>query len=108
MGVGAVSPVKVAVASWFWGAYLGDEGLKKGIRVKVSSYARMHPNSDPTRAKVSGHYLNSVLAKREALMGGYDEALLLDQHGYVGEASGENIFVAPTAILHPPPLSRST
>ncbi len=105
MGVGAVNPVKVAVASWFWGAYLGDEGLKKGIRVKVSSYARMHPNSDPTRAKVSGHYLNSVLAKREALMGGYDEALLLDQQGYVGEASGENIFVVRNGILYTPPVS---
>jgi branched-chain amino acid aminotransferase len=105
MGVGAVNPVKLTVATWFWGAYLGDEGLKKGIRLKVSSYTRMHMNSDPSRAKVSGHYLNGVLAKREALLGGYDEALLLDQQGYVGEASGENIFVVRDGVLYTPPVT---
>ena len=103
MGVGAVNPVKVAVATWYWGAYLGEEGLKKGIRVKISSYARMHPNSDPTRAKVAGHYLNSVLAKREALLAGYDEAVLLDQQGYVGEATGENLFLVKNGVLYTPP-----
>jgi branched-chain amino acid aminotransferase len=103
MGVGAVNPVKFAVATWHWGAYLGDEGLKKGIRVKISSFARMHPNSDPTRAKVAGHYLNSVLAKRDALLSGFDEAVLLDQQGYVGEATGENIFVVKKGVLHTPP-----
>jgi branched-chain amino acid aminotransferase len=105
MGVGAVNQVHVAVATWYWGAYLGDEGLKKGIRVKISSYARMHPNSDPTRAKVSGHYLNSVLAKREALMAGYDEAVLLDQQGYVGEATGENLFLVRNGQIYTPPAT---
>jgi branched-chain amino acid aminotransferase len=105
MGVGAVNPVKLSIATWHWGAYLGDEGLKKGIRVKVSSYARMHPNSDPSRAKVTGHYLNSVLAKREALIAGYDEALLLDQQGYMGEATGENLFVVRDGVLMTPPAS---
>jgi branched-chain amino acid aminotransferase len=105
MGVGAVNPVKLSVAAWYWGAYLGEEGLKKGIRVKISSYTRMHMNSDPTRAKVTGHYLNSVLAKREALVAGYDEAILLDQQGYVGEATGENVFLVRDGVLYTPPVS---
>ena len=105
MGVGAVNPVKLTVATWYWGAYLGDEGLKRGIRAKISSYTRMHMNSDPTRAKVTGHYLNSVLAKREALVAGYDEAILLDQQGYVGEATGENVFVVRDGVLYTPPVS---
>ena len=105
MGVGAVNPVKLTVATWYWGAYLGEEGLKKGIRVKISSYTRMHMNSDPTRAKVTGHYLNSVLAKREALVAGYDEAILLDQQGYVGEATGENVFLVRDGVLYTPPVS---
>ena len=71
--------------------------------MKISSYARMHPNSDPTRAKVAGHYLNSVLAKREALLAGYDEAVLLDQQGFVGEATGENLFVIRKGVLHTAP-----
>ena len=105
MGVGAVNPVKLTVAAWYWGAYLGDEGQKKGIRVKISSYTRMHMNSDPTRAKVTGHYLNSVLAKREALVAGYDEAILLDQQGYVAEATGENVFLVRDGILYTPPVA---
>ncbi|MBS2024577.1 MAG: branched-chain amino acid transaminase [Deltaproteobacteria bacterium] len=105
MGVGAVNPVKLSIAAWFWGAYLGDEGLKKGIKVKISSYTRMHMNSDPTRAKVTGHYLNSVLAKREANMAGYDEAILLDQQGYVGEATGENLFLVRHGVLYTPPVA---
>jgi branched-chain amino acid aminotransferase len=105
MGVGAVNPVCLTVATWFWGAYLGEEGLRKGIRAKISSYTRMHMNSDPTRAKVTGHYLNSVLAKREALMSGYDEAILLDQQGYVGEATGENIFLVRDGIVYTPPVA---
>jgi branched-chain amino acid aminotransferase len=105
MGVGAVNPVRLTIATWFWGAYLGEEGLKKGIRVKISSYTRMHMNSDPTRAKVTGHYLNSVLAKREALMSGYDEAVLLDQQGYVAEATGENIFMVRDGVLYTPPVA---
>jgi branched-chain amino acid aminotransferase len=105
MGVGAVNQVRLSIATWYWGAYLGDEGLKKGIRVKISSYTRMHMNSDPTRAKVTGHYLNSVLAKREALNGGYDEAVLLDQQGYVGEATGENLFMVRNGVLYTPPVA---
>jgi branched-chain amino acid aminotransferase len=105
MGVGAVNPVRLSIATWYWGAYLGDEGLKRGIRVKVSSYTRMHMNSDPTRAKVTGHYLNSVLAKREALAGGYDEAILLDQQGYVAEATGENLFIVRDGVLYTPPAT---
>jgi len=105
MGVGAVNPVRLCIATWYWGAYLGEEGLKKGIRVKISSFTRMHMNSDPTRAKVTGHYLNGVLAKREALMAGYDEAILLDQQGYVGEATGENIFVVRDGALYTPPVA---
>src|SRR5205807_1959139 len=105
MGVGAVNPVKLTVAAWYWGAYLGEEGLKKGIRVKISSYTRMHMNSDPTRAKVTGHYLNSVLAKREALVAGYDEAVLLDQQGYVAEATGENLFLVRDGTLYTPPAA---
>src|SRR5438105_11100100 len=104
MGVGAVNPVRLTIATWFWGAYLGEEGLKKGIRVKISSFTRMHMNSDPTRAKVTGHYLNSVLAKREVNMSGYDEAILLDQQGYVAEATGENVFVVRDGTLYTPPL----
>jgi len=100
MGVGAVNPVRLTVATWYWGAYLGEDGLMKGIRVKISSYTRMHMNSDPTRAKVTGHYLNSVLAKREAMMSGYDEAILLDQQGYVGEATGENVFAVRDGALY--------
>src|SRR5207253_9715525 len=75
------------------------------IRVKISSFTRMHMNSDPTRAKVTGHYLNGVLAKREAIMGGYDEAILLDQHGSVGEATGENVFVVRDGSLYTPPVA---
>jgi branched-chain amino acid aminotransferase len=105
MGVGAVNAVKLTVATWYWGAYLGEEGLKKGIRAKISSYTRMHMNSDPTRAKVTGHYLNSVLAKREALASGYDEAILLDQQGYVGEATGENVFLVRDGTLYTPPVA---
>jgi len=105
MGVGAVNPVRLCIATWYWGAYLGEEGLRKGIRVKISSYTRMHMNSDPARAKVTGHYLNGVLAKREALMGGYDEAILLDQQGYVAEATGENVFIVRDGVLLTPPVA---
>src|SRR5207237_9472259 len=101
----AVDPVKLTVAAWVWGAYLGEEGLKKGIRVKISADTRMHMNSDPTRAKVTGHYLNSVLAKREALVAGYDEAVLLDQQGYVAEATGENLFLVRDGTLYTPPVA---
>ncbi|MGD8351975.1 MAG: branched-chain amino acid transaminase [Nitrospirota bacterium] len=102
------NPINLAIAAWPWGAYLGEEGLERGIRVKTSSFVRTHVNTNMTRAKVCGYYVNSQLAKREALMCGYDEALLLDADGYVSEGSGENIFVVrdgklkttpPTSIL---------
>ncbi|HEX7128314.1 MAG TPA: branched-chain amino acid transaminase [Thermodesulfobacteriota bacterium] len=87
------NPVRVSVAAWEWGAYLGEEGLKNGIRVKISSFARQHVNTHMNKAKVCGHYVNSILAKLEVTQAGYDEALLLDTDGYVAEASGENFFI---------------
>jgi branched-chain amino acid aminotransferase len=105
MGVGAVNPVQVCIATWPWGAYLSDEGLKKGIRAKVSSFTRMHVNVNMVRAKVSGQYVNSFLANREAMLSGYDEAILLDTEGYVAEGSGENIYIAKGGTIFTPPLS---
>jgi branched-chain amino acid aminotransferase len=87
------NPIHVVVAAWPWGAYLGDEGIKNGIRAKVSSYTRHHVNVMMTKSKVSGNYVNSVLAKNEVKKAGYDEAIMLDTEGYVAEASGENIFI---------------
>ena len=104
MGLGARTPSRVAVAAWAWGAYLGDEGLKNGIRVKTSSFARFHPNTLLTKSKAVGHYVNSILASREARAANYDEALLLDVDGYVSEASGENIFIVSDGVVKTPPL----
>jgi branched-chain amino acid aminotransferase len=98
------NPVHVIIAVWPWGAYLGDEALQKGITVKTSSFTRHHVNIMMTKAKVCGNYVNSVLAKREALADGYDESLLLDVDGYVAEASGENIFIIKKSVLKTPPL----
>ncbi|MBS3779075.1 MAG: branched-chain amino acid transaminase [Desulfovermiculus sp.] len=98
------NPVHVIIAVWPWGAYLGDEALQKGITVKTSSFTRHHVNIMMTKAKVCGNYVNSVLAKREALADGYDESLLLDVDGYVAEASGENIFIVKKSVLKTPPL----
>jgi branched-chain amino acid aminotransferase len=106
MGVNAKgNPVRVAIAAWPWGAYLGDEGLTKGIRIKVSSFTRHHVNVDMTRAKVCGYYVNSQLAKAEAIMCGCDEALLLDTEGYVSEGSGENVFIVRNNQLRTTPLT---
>lgn len=105
MGIGASNPVQLMVAAWPWAAYLGDEGLKKGIRAKVSSFTRMHVNVQMVRAKISGQYVNSFLANREAALAGYDEAILLDTEGYVAEGSGENIFIVKNGVLQTPPLS---
>lgn len=99
------NPVNVAIAIWPWGSYLGEEGLKNGIRVKISSFVRGHVNSFMARAKVSGYYVNSQLAKKEAIINGYDEALLLDPDGYVSEGSGENIFIVRNGILKTTPLT---
>ena len=95
----------VAIAAWPWGAYLGEEALQQGIRVKVSSYTRHHPNITLCKAKASGNYMNSILANNEATADGYDEALLLDVEGFVAEGSGENLFMVKRGVLHTPDLS---
>jgi len=106
MGLGAINPTRVAVTAWDWGAYLGDKGIREGIRAKVSSFTRMHVNVNMVRGKISGQYVNSILAKREAVLAGYDEAILLDISGFVAEASGENIFlVNKKGVIKTPPLS---
>ncbi len=99
------NPIKIAVATWPWGAYLGDEGLEKGIKVKTSSFTRHHVNVDMTRGKVCGYYVNSQIAKREAITCGYDEALLLDTEGYVSEGSGENVFIVRDGLIKTTPLT---
>jgi branched-chain amino acid aminotransferase len=99
------SPIQVTVISWVWGAYLGDEGLRKGIRVKTSSFTRHHVNIMMTKTKTVGNYVNSIMAKLEAVQVGYDEALLLDTAGYVCEATGENIFIVKDGVLKTPPLT---
>ncbi|MFP3867746.1 MAG: branched-chain amino acid transaminase [Desulfobacteraceae bacterium] len=99
------NPIRVAIITWPWGAYLGDEGMRRGIRVKTSSFIRHHVNIMMTRTKTVGNYVNSILAKREVTQAGYDEALLLDTEGYVAEASGENIFIVKKGILETPPVS---
>jgi branched-chain amino acid aminotransferase len=106
MGVNPVdNPIRVAIITWPWGAYLGDEALEKGIRVKTSSFTRHHVNVMMTKAKICGNYVNSVLAKREVIKMGYDEALMLDTEGYVSEASGENIFMVKDGIIKTTPLT---
>ena len=100
-------PVNVAVAAWAWGTYLGDEGIANGIRLKVSSWQRHDPNAVPTAAKGTGMYVNSSLAKVEALKAGYDEALLLAPDGHVSECTGENVFVVRGGRILTPPTSDS-
>ncbi len=97
--------IHAMVAAWSWGAYLGDEGLKRGIRVKTSSYTRHHVNITMTQAKAVSNYTNSILANMEALDDGYDEALLLDASGFVSEGAGENIFVVKGGVVYTPDLS---
>jgi len=99
------NPIRVSIIAWKWGAYLGDEGLKKGIRAKVSSYTRHHVNVMMTKTKTCGNYVNSILAKREVTRDGYDEAVMLDTEGYVSEASGENIFIVQKGKIKTPPLT---
>lgn len=99
------APVRVSIAAWPWGSYLGDDGLANGIRVKISSFARHHVNAAMTKAKVCGYYTNSILAKREAVTAGYDEALMLDVEGFVAEASGENIFIVRDGVVTTSPLT---
>ncbi|HEV2360526.1 MAG TPA: branched-chain amino acid transaminase [Acidimicrobiales bacterium] len=97
--------VKVAVACWPWGRYLGDEGVESGIRMKVSAWARHDPRAVPTAAKATGLYINSSLAKVEAIRSGYDEALLLTTDGFVSEGTGENVFVVRNGSISTPPSS---
>ena len=99
------NPVNVCIAVWPWGAYLGDEGLRNGIRTKVSSFTRHHVNVMMTKSKTTGNYVNSVLAKAEVKKAGYDEAIMLDAEGYVSEASGENIFIVRDGKLKTTPLT---
>ena len=97
--------IHVMIAAWAWGAYLGEEGMKRGIRVKTSSYTRHHVNITMTQAKAVSNYSNSILANTEALDEGYDEALLLDPAGFVSEGAGENIFVVKDGVVYTPDLS---
>jgi len=98
-------PVNVSIAVWPWGTYLGDEGIKHGVRMKISSWRRMDPNVNPVAAKGTGIYINSSLAKVEAIKAGYDEAILLNTQGFVAECTGENLFVVKDGALLTPPLS---
>ncbi|HJL56247.1 MAG TPA: branched-chain amino acid transaminase [Arenicellales bacterium] len=95
----------IAIATWEWGAYLGEDGLKNGIRVRTSSFTRHHVNITMCRAKACGNYINSILALQEALSGGADEALMLDTEGYVTEGTGENIFIVRNGVVYTPDLS---
>ncbi|NCG18350.1 MAG: branched-chain amino acid transaminase [Rhodobacterales bacterium] len=106
MGLGARNnPLNVIVAAWKWGAYMGDEGIVKGVRLKTSSFSRNHPTAAMSRAKVVGHYVNSILARYEANDDGYDEALMLDHHGFVAEGTGENVFVIKNGVIKTPPVT---
>jgi len=97
------SEVNVSIAVWPWGTYLGEEGLKNGIKVKISSYQRIAPNIIPPTAKSTGNYINSILAKVESLKAGYDEAIMLDYRGFVSEGPGENIFIVKDGVIYTPP-----
>jgi branched-chain amino acid aminotransferase len=108
MGVYAPdNPIRTAVVAWRWGAYLGKGAVENGIRVKVSSWARHHIHVSLAKGKIMGQYTNSIMAKREAKMAGYDEAVLMDVQGYVSEGSGENVFIVKKGRLLTPPLSAS-
>src|SRR3984885_7179723 len=98
-------PVNVSIAAWPWGTYLGDEGVANGVSVKISSWRRHDPNAVPTAAKGTGMYVNSSLAKVEAIKGGYDEAILLAPDGHVSECTGENIFIVRDGVISTPPTS---
>jgi branched-chain amino acid aminotransferase len=98
-------PVNVAIAVWPWGTYLGDDGVQHGVRMKISSWQRHDPNAMPPAAKGTGMYVNSSMAKVEALNAGYDEAILLSPQGYVSECSGENIFIVKGSKIVTPPVS---
>ena len=98
--------IHLMVAAWAWGAYLGEEGMQRGIRVKISSFTRHHVNITMSQAKAVSNYTNSILANTEALDDGYDEAILLDASGFVSEGSGENIFVIKDGVVYARPVGR--
>lgn len=99
------NPIKLAIAAWKWGSYLGDDALANGMRARVSSFTRHHVNVSMTRGKISGYYVNSILAKQEAKVDGYDEAILLDPEGYVSEGTGENVFLVRKGRIKTTPLT---
>ena len=99
------APVNVMIAVWPWGAYLGEEALEQGVRVKISSWKRTDQNSLPASAKATGQYINGVLAKVESLKAGYDEAIMLNHAGYITDGSGENVFIARSGAVFTPPIS---
>jgi branched-chain amino acid aminotransferase len=108
MGLAALSnKVRVSVIAWPWGAYLGDEGLNRGIRAKVSSFTRPQVNSSMVKGKINGQYVNSILAKREVMKSGYHEAIMLDPEGFVSEASGENLFMVKNGRIFTTPMGAS-
>ena len=105
MGINpAENPIRVAVITWAWGKYLGEEGMERGIRACISSFQRHYVNAKMTKGKTCGDYVNSILAKRAALLDGYDEAILLDTSGFVSEATGENVFIVRDGVLKTPPV----
>jgi branched-chain amino acid aminotransferase len=97
--------IRVAIIAWAWGKYLGEEGMQRGIRAKISTFSRHFVNAKMTKGKTCGDYVNSILAKREALLDGYDEAIMLDSTGLVSEASGENIFLVRDGVIATPTLN---
>jgi branched-chain amino acid aminotransferase len=108
MGINPLKcPIEVIIAVWPWGAYLGEEALEHGVRVMTSSWRRIGPNTLPATAKASGQYLNSQLAKIEAMHSGYDEAILLNEQGYLADGSGENVFMVQDGVLSTPPTTAS-
>ena len=105
MGVNPLlAPVNVVIAVWPWGAYLSEDALEQGVRIKISSWRRNGQNSLPAAAKATGQYINSVLAKVESLKAGYDEAIMLNEQGYITDGSGENVFVVRDGVLTTPPI----
>lgn len=100
-------PMETVIAAWGWGQYLGEEALEQGVDIGVSTWRRMAPDTMPNMAKAGSNYMNSQLAKMESMMNGYDEAIMLDYHGLVGEGSGENIFIVKDGTVYTPPVSSS-
>ena len=108
MGLGSLNnSVNIAIPAWKWGAYLGDEGLRNGIRCQISSFSRLHVNVNMVKGKICGQYVNSVIAKRMAMASGFDEAIMLDTQGYVSECTGENLFMVKKGVIYTAPYGSS-